>query len=143
MAELITTSASAKPLFSWVTPSELKEVVSAKQARSDYVVIDVRDADREGGHIVGSVHSPSNTFDDAVDALVEQHKEAGTVVFHCALSQQRGPKAARIYAETLQQRYPDSKQDVVVLRGGFTDFQSLYRKDPKLVEGWQADYWEY
>lgn len=33
----------------------------------------------------------------------------------------------QIYSETLQERYPDSKQEVAVLRGGFTDFQAVYR----------------
>ncbi|EJD50542.1 Rhodanese-like protein, partial [Auricularia subglabra TFB-10046 SS5] len=121
---------------------ELREIVLSKTARKDYAVVDVRDDDREGGHIKGSVHSPSYLFLDAVDKLVEEHKDASTVVFHCALSQQRGPKAARIYAETLNARYPDTKQEVVVLRGGFTDFQAVYRNEPQLVEAWSKDHWD-
>lgn len=32
-------------------------------------------------------------------------------------------------------------QEVLVLRGGFTDFQSLYRKDSKLVEKFDVKLW--
>ena len=49
----------------------------------------MRDDDRKGGHIINSVHSPSYTFEDQVQELVEKTKDVPTVVFHCALSQQR------------------------------------------------------
>lgn len=74
----------------------------------------------------------------------------------------RGPKAARvscaatlgentssthraqIYAQTcdnLQKTGLNSPHDVCVLTGGFEDFQAKYRKDPHLVENWDAEVW--
>jgi rhodanese-related sulfurtransferase len=58
-------------------------------AKRDYVVIDVRDDDWVGGHIVHSVHEPSAEFTTNVDRLVEEVKHVPLVVFHCALSQMR------------------------------------------------------
>ena len=62
---------------------------SGAKPRQDYVVVDVRDDDRIGGHILGSLHSPSYAFQDAVQTLLEETKDIPKVVFHCALSHQR------------------------------------------------------
>ena len=81
----------------------------------DIAIVDVRDADYEGGHITGAIHSPSATFlNGGVDSLRDQVKDKKTVIFHCMLSQvrcvvrvtsplyspltnyYRGPKAARV-----------------------------------------------
>ena len=55
----------------------------------DYVVVDVRDDDYIGGHIVGGKHKPSVTFRETVQELVEETKDVKTVIFHCHLSLQR------------------------------------------------------
>jgi len=55
----------------------------------DFLVVDVRDEDRVGGHIVGSVNRPSTEFLASVDKLVEDTQEVPLVIFHCALSQVR------------------------------------------------------
>jgi len=129
--------------FQYITNQELRALIlSDKKPRKDYVVVDVRDDDREGGHIKHSHWAPSTSFYDNVDELVKDNKDLETVIFHCAMSQQRGPKAARIYAEALADKYPDSTQQVLVLRGGFIDFQALYRKEPELVEAWNAEFWD-
>ncbi|KAK3059264.1 hypothetical protein LTS18_011267, partial [Coniosporium uncinatum] len=60
-------------------------------------VIDVRDSDYIGGHIRGSRHTPSNTLDHAIPELVRTLRDKETVVFHCTMSQQRGPSAALRY----------------------------------------------
>lgn len=53
--------------------------------------------DHIGGHIKHSLHIPSATLDTATPALVRKLASKETVVFHCALSQQRGPSAALRY----------------------------------------------
>jgi Cdc25 family phosphatase len=50
-----------------------------------------------GGHIKGSQNVPSRTLDAMLPTLVRQLQDKETVVFHCALSQERGPSAARRY----------------------------------------------
>lgn len=54
-------------------------------------------ADYIGGHIKGSQNVPSRTLDAMLPTLVRQLQDKETVVFHCALSQQRGPGAALRY----------------------------------------------
>ena len=60
-------------------------------------VIDVRDSDYIGGHIVNGINAPTHTHDYRMPELVRTLKDKETVVFHCALSQQRGPSSALRY----------------------------------------------
>lgn len=64
---------------------------------SKVAVIDVRDHDYPGGHIKTSTHIPSSSLDHSIPELVRKMAGTEIVVFHCALSQQRGPSAALRY----------------------------------------------
>ncbi|KAI5121077.1 hypothetical protein M0805_008590 [Coniferiporia weirii] len=137
---------STLPPYTYIRGEELAELIkSGAEVNAEYLVIDVRDDDRIGGHIAGSVHAPSYTFLNHVQELVEKTKNVPKVIFHCALSQERGPKAARIYSELRsEQEEKEGKEkshEVYVLRGGFTEFQLRHRNDPKLIEGWDKEVW--
>lgn len=55
----------------------------------------------------GAIRAPSEKrTEQSVTDLVQQLKGVPKVVFHCSLSQVRGPKAARIYAEALAASQP-------------------------------------
>ncbi|KAK7690294.1 hypothetical protein QCA50_006951 [Cerrena zonata] len=133
----------------YITPDELAAIIkSEKVPAKDYFIVDVRDDDWRGGNIKGSQNTPSSEFYAKVDALVEQTKDVPMVIFHCALSQVRGPKAARIYAQTRlirlgenEEETEDKPHEVYVLRGGFSDFQAKFKDDPELVENWEKDVW--
>lgn len=75
----------------------------------------------------------------------------------------RGPSAAQTYSsalslvngpssitsisltsnisDSLPNPYSQPKQEVLVLRGGFTEFQALYRNDEELVEKFDKNVW--
>jgi Cdc25 family phosphatase len=53
------------------------------------MIIDVRDDDFIGGNIKGAKNMPSREFLTTVDGLVKDAKDVPTIIFHCALSQQR------------------------------------------------------
>ncbi|KAH9948895.1 Rhodanese-like protein [Amylocystis lapponica] len=132
-------------MLKYITADELAAIIkSDKVPMKDYCIVDVRDDDYHGGNIKGARNEPSHGFLAGVADLVQRTKTVPTVVFHCALSQVRGPKAARIYAETrdlLQAKGEDSPHEVLVLRGGFQDFQEKYKDDPALVENWRKEVW--
>lgn len=80
--------------------------------------------------------------------LVRKLKDKKTVVFHCALSQVRGPKAALKYLRqrdgllrTLGEREVNG-QEVMVLDQGFLGWQAVYGDDERLTEGWVKELWE-
>ncbi|KAF1913254.1 hypothetical protein BDU57DRAFT_522044 [Ampelomyces quisqualis] len=125
---------------------------------SDMAVIDVRDSDHVGGHIRGSTWVPSTQLDYKTPELIRTMKDKDVVVFHCALSQQRGPSAALRYLREKERlgglggvgggdgdtegEAGGKKQKVVVLRGGFTEWQEKYGRDERLTEGWRKEVWE-
>ncbi|KAK9478703.1 Cdc25 family phosphatase-like protein Ibp1 [Lipomyces japonicus] len=121
-------------------------------------VVDVRDDDHVGGHVKSSLHVPSSSFADNLPELHEKLKHHNAVVFHCALSQQRGPNAASMYlrykelvepsdtgdnlkAETLDVQ--QQQQQVYVLGGGFTGWQQDYGKDDRLTEAYDEQLWKF
>ena len=134
----------------YITGDELATLMKdeTKAPKKDFLVVDVRDDDFIGGNIVGAENKPSREFLDNVDKLVKDTKDVPLVVFHCSLSQVRGPKAARIYEETRRNLFPetsdsDKPQEVAVLRDGFSQFQVKFKNDSKLVENYDAEHWQY
>ncbi|KAI9218747.1 Rhodanese-like domain-containing protein [Blastocladiella britannica] len=111
----------------------------------DYQVVDVRDDDFAGGNIPGAVNVPSHTLSDPTvfDSIVRSLAGVKRIVFHCALSQQRGPKAAMRMAAPLQL----GGSDVYVLVGGFSRWQQAYKDEPDLLENydeamWKSEWWQ-
>ncbi|ORY88375.1 hypothetical protein BCR35DRAFT_301490 [Leucosporidium creatinivorum] len=180
--------------YRYIDHSELAQLMrSGAQPGRDYQVVDVRDHDFVGGNITGALNQPSEQrTEQTVSELVSKLDGIPKVIFHCALSQVRGPKAARIYAEarsaassspspSLNSPAPTTsttspppsaggssaasafapnpfapapaakteegapsksrEQEVLVLRDGFEGWQSLYRKDPLLVEKFDESLW--
>ncbi|KAG0283215.1 hypothetical protein BGZ96_012409 [Linnemannia gamsii] len=132
----------------------------SKVPGKDYLIIDVRDSDYAGGHIRGSVNIPSSELPEKLPTLIEEHKDVPQLFFHCAMSQIRGPKAANRWADALAARDEAAaevvateraaveaankgtlKQQVNILRGGFGEWQRLYKDDKNLVEDYEAEYW--
>jgi rhodanese-related sulfurtransferase len=70
---------------------------ASKGLPANTAVVDVRDSDHIGGHIAGSTWVPSSQLDYKTPELVRELRDKEVVVFHCALSQQRGPSAALRY----------------------------------------------
>lgn len=102
-----------------------------------------------GGHIKGGINMPSNTLEYMMPTLVRRLEDKKTVVFHCALSQQRGPSAALNYLrerEQMERRKPAGQpakpQTVYVLDGGFSGWQGTYGTDERLTEGYSKELWE-
>lgn len=111
------------------------------QTASKFAIVDVRSDDHIGGHIRSSLNYPSHTLDYTMSEIVRLLAEKEMVIFHCALSQERGPKAARRYLEekerlrnsskpatekneeTNKQHQVLSEQEVYVLDRGFVGWQ--------------------
>ena len=119
-----------------ISREKLAELVSAKTAGLS--VIDVRDSDYIGGHIINCQNIPTSTHDYRMPELVRTLRNQDTLVFHCALSQQRGPGSALRYLRE-RERMTDrgevgvrkdgedlaSVQKVLVLEGGFVKWHEM------------------
>ncbi|TKA59841.1 hypothetical protein B0A55_11440 [Friedmanniomyces simplex] len=118
-------------------------------------IIDVRDSDYVGGHILGCQNVPTHTHDHRMPELVRTLRNQDTIVFHCALSQQRGPSSALRYLRERERMSArgelgiredvediEKAQKVVVLEGGFAKWQEAYGSDTELTEGYVKDLWD-
>lgn len=127
---------------------------------SPFQIVDVRDSDYVGGHIKTSQHIEAKNFKNETSLQTLSHllnnmkqNHQDTIVFHCMLSQQRGPSSAMRFMRYLNERIELSQdQDelefvtnikVYVLRGGFGKWQEAYGEDPNLTEGYQKDIWKF
>ncbi|RUS14780.1 Rhodanese-like domain-containing protein [Endogone sp. FLAS-F59071] len=125
----------------YIESEQVAAMLREKAAGKDYLVVDVRDDDFEGGNIPGALNIPSSTLLDRIPNLINDYSKVPTVVFHCAMSQVRGPKSARIYKEALLLNGIKTEQQVYVLRGGFDQWQARYKTDPKMIENYRPEFW--
>ncbi|KAK4339500.1 hypothetical protein RND71_040962 [Anisodus tanguticus] len=109
----------------YITGSQL---LSLKH-RPNIAIVDVRDDERSyDGHIAGSLHFASDTFIDKMPSLIQATNGKDTLVFHCALSQVRGPKCARRLAEYLAESKDDvGIKNIMVLERGFNGWEASGR----------------
>ncbi|KAK7743264.1 Cdc25 phosphatase Ibp1 [Cytospora paraplurivora] len=146
-----------------------EQLVALKSPDNSVAVIDVRDGDHIGGHIKGSRWVPSHQFEEWLPTLLRQLEDTKTVVFHCALSKQRGPSAALRYIREREARLGEESveapagtgtrddanttqegdgkkapiaQRVCVLRGGFQKWQEAHGTNEELTEAYVMDLWE-
>ncbi|KAI5459750.1 Rhodanese-like domain-containing protein [Mariannaea sp. PMI_226] len=147
----ISTMATIASLRRISAKSLSERMLEEKDAKDPtFAVIDVRDSDYIGGHIKGGTNIPTHTLDAMMPTLVRKLKDKKTVVFHCLLSQQRGPGAALQYLRErdglLKAMGEDPKgehgQEVVVLDKGFLGWQEVYGSDERLTEGYVKDLWD-
>ena len=138
-----------------VTIADLQRISGAElsahvlAAHPSLAIIDVRGSDHVGGHIRGSTHASSSTLDWRMPELARELRGKEVVVFHCMLSQERGPAAALRYLREREKLVAkkdgeeQKEQQVYVLEGGFVKWQEKYGEDERLTEAFAKDIWEY
>ncbi|ETI27458.1 hypothetical protein G647_09648 [Cladophialophora carrionii CBS 160.54] len=171
MTERASSNATSITLSSlnYVPPSAVAQLLLEPAEKAKIAIIDVRDSDHIGGNINGSQWVPLNQLDVKMPELLRTLKDKEKVIFHCMLSQQRGPKAALAYArakQAAQQKEANEaadaeaaaaaeeakehgtgetkqllKQEVCVLDGGFGAWQATFGEDPRLTADYQPDIW--
>ncbi|KAI9481033.1 MAG: Rhodanese-like domain-containing protein [Benjaminiella poitrasii] len=127
----------------YAEPEEVVQLIrdASKQPGKDYVIIDVRGDDYRGGNIPGAINVPASDMYDQANDLITKYSKVPNIYFHCALSQVRGPKSARIYSETVKNLGRKSDQQVKVLRNGFEGWHAKYRKEKDLIENYDESVW--
>lgn len=132
-----------------LTSADLATLLLDASSAPKVAVIDVRDSDHIGGHIKGSSWIPTSELDARIPELVRLHRDKDKVVFHCMLSQQRGPSSALKFARALQTVAQKEKQaqdvtwpQVCVLEGGFGVWAARYGQDERLTEAFVRDLWD-
>ena len=157
MASAIT-RISARELSALLNPAVRTSASSSSNPSSSppppsILIVDVRDDDHSGGHIVGSVHFPSTSLYRQLSRLQQRVVGVDLVVFHCMLSQQRGPAAAAQFAQYMAQQHAQHGTPVpriAILDKGMTGWVShLHSRHSSgedvrpLMEQYDAGTWGY
>ncbi|KAI5777798.1 Cdc25 family phosphatase-like protein Ibp1 [Geopyxis carbonaria] len=153
------------PTLNRISRERLSSLLLTEPSEEKVTVVDVRDSDHIGGHIKASRHVPSEKLSYRAPELVRTLKKTEKVVFHCALSQVRGPSAALTYLRERERLLgSDSivrgsgvksedenverdaegcviQQQVYVLDGGFVEWQQKYGEDERLTESYNKELW--
>lgn len=114
--------------YRYMRPEELVELLDDPVQRPKLAIIDCRDDERNAGFIIGSLHAPTALYTDELyrslaKSLFEEKIEIA--VFHCQLSQVRGPRGALRFAAA-QRDLGYALPNVFVLKGGWEAFYDLY-----------------
>lgn len=115
-----------------ITPEQLKSWLLSDNPPA---IIDVRDDDYFGGHIRNALNYPSSSFSENISQLQNEVSSKDRVVFHCQLSQVRGPACAKKYFLNTDTR--KNNQKVYVLIGGFSNWVSSF--DGELTDDFIPD----
>ncbi|KAL0218639.1 hypothetical protein P9112_004292 [Eukaryota sp. TZLM1-RC] len=117
----------------YISPHDL---ASLFRDNANIMVVDVRSYDYTSGKLPTSINIPSHQFEDigVVENLTHLVSKAAPdlVVFHCHLSQERGPFCYRVFSNTFRALYPQNKTKICVLEGGFKNYRRLFCEDSKL-----------
>ncbi len=80
-----------------ISAERLSSILLGPEDASKVAIVDVRDDDHIGGHIHSSINVPSASLDQRWPEVTKDLADKDIVIFHCYLSQQRGPSAALRY----------------------------------------------
>ncbi|KAG1775513.1 S-adenosyl-L-methionine-dependent methyltransferase [Suillus placidus] len=97
--------------------------------RSDYAIIDVRENDRVGGHVLGSVQWRADSFAGSLDRFYDEYGKTKQVIFYCGSSKGRGSRCAAWYQDYLNGK-GNTESKACVLEGGYHGWRY-----PDLVDG--------
>ncbi|KAL6852571.1 hypothetical protein ACO1O0_007117 [Amphichorda felina] len=118
----------------------LKDKGSA--AGEDYVIVDLRRTDYEGGTIRGSLNLPAQSLYPTLPALYSLFKAAKIrrVIWYCSSSRGRGTRAAGWFDDYLEDR-KDEAMESLILVGGISGWARAGGEYVGWMDGYNADAW--
>ncbi|KAH8155734.1 uncharacterized protein LAJ45_00744 [Morchella importuna] len=116
---------------------------SEKVPGRDFVLVDLRRMDHEGGTIRDSINLPAQTMYHSIPALYNLLTAAGVqaIVFYCGSSQGRGSRAAAWMQDYIMGQGND-KLKSYALQGGIKGWVKTGGRMLGLMNGYTADIWE-
>ncbi|KAJ5777903.1 hypothetical protein N7520_001149 [Penicillium odoratum] len=116
---------------------------AGKKVGKDFVLVDLRRTDFEGGTIQGSLNLPAQSLYPSIPALYSILLQARVpkVVWYCGSSRGRGTRAAAWFAEYLEGQN-NREMDSVVLEGGIKGWVAAGEDYIRCMDGYDASKWK-
>jgi arsenical-resistance protein 2 len=121
---------------------EVLALIKQAESRKNYVLIDVRRNDHEGGTIRSSINLPAQSLYHSIPALYSLFKAAGIerVIWYCGSCNGRGPRAAGWFDDYVKSQ-GNATMTSLVLVGGIKGWVKAGPEYVELMDGYVADVW--
>ncbi|OJI88458.1 hypothetical protein ASPTUDRAFT_50383 [Aspergillus tubingensis CBS 134.48] len=115
---------------------------SGRQPGRDFLLIDLRRTDFEGGTIRGSINLPAQTLYPAIPTLYSllSQSHATEVIWYCGSSKGRGVRAASWFADYIEQQQ-DTRMRSLVLEGGIKGWVAAGKEYTDFMDEYDASAW--
>ncbi|RAH67854.1 putative arsenate reductase (Arc2) [Aspergillus aculeatinus CBS 121060] len=113
-----------------------------KQAGRDFVLVDLRRTDFEGGTIRGSINLPAQSLYPAIPTFYSLLSQSPVkeVVWYCGSSKGRGTRAASWFADYIEQQ-GETRLRSLVLEGGIKGWVAAGEGYTDLMDEYDASVW--
>lgn len=125
-----------------ISREEVLGLIKQAQSKKEFLLVDVRRNDHEGGTIRGSINLPAQSLYHTIPTLYSLFKAAGVqrVAWYCGSSSGRGPRAAGWFDDYIKSQR-DTEMTSLVLAGGIKGWVKAGPEYVELMDGYDADVW--
>ncbi|KAI1110078.1 Rhodanese-like domain-containing protein [Nemania sp. NC0429] len=111
-------------------------------AAKNYVLVDLRRADHEGGTIRGSINLPAQSLYSSIPTLYDLFRAAGIrkVIWYCSSSRGRGTRAAGWFDDYIKMR-KDQEMDSLILLEGIKGWATAGKDYVEYLDGYDESVW--
>ncbi|KAJ8102363.1 Rhodanese-like domain-containing protein [Lipomyces tetrasporus] len=113
-----------------------------KQPGRDFLLVDLRRTDHDGGTIRGSLNLPAQSLYPTFPTLYSllANAKVSQVVWYCGSSRGRGTRAASWFADYIEEQN-DSTLKSLVLEGGIKGWATAGKEYTQLMDEYEASVW--
>ncbi|GAW22545.1 hypothetical protein ANO14919_120840 [Xylariales sp. No.14919] len=108
----------------------------------EFILVDVRRNDYEGGTIRGSINLPAQSLFPTIPTLYQVFKNAGIkcIIWYCGSSRGRGTRAAGWFNDHIREQ-GDENMRSVILTGGIKGWANSGEDFVEFMDGYVSEYW--
>ncbi|KAK6506231.1 hypothetical protein TWF506_011151 [Arthrobotrys conoides] len=124
-----------------LTRNEVLDLLQ-KEGSKDFVLVDLRRNDYEGGTIRGSINLPAQSLYPTIPTLYDLFKAGNVkqVIWYCGSSSGRGTRAAGWFADHIDDK-GDTEMKSVILEGGIKGWVKSGTEYTETMIGYSEEAW--
>ncbi|EGS18384.1 rhodanese-like domain-containing protein [Thermochaetoides thermophila DSM 1495] len=127
-----------------ISREEVLQMLKTKSlGERDFILVDVRRNDFEGGTVQGSINLPAQSLYPTIASVYTVFKAAGVkkAIFYCGSSSGRGPRSAAWLADHIS-RVGDTTMESLILEGGIKGWVNAGPEYVEWMDGYNAEVWK-